>query len=379
MKKTFLLLLTITIAFTSCKSSKYPDLGDGLFAEIQTTKGDIVVKLEHEKTPITVANFVSLAEGTNTFVSEEHKGKKFYDGLKFHRVMKDFMIQGGDPLGTGMGNPGYKFMDEFNDSLVHDRKGVLSMANSGPTSNGSQFFITHKETPWLNNRHSVFGEVVMGMAVLDSIAHVQVGEGDKPAVDVVMNKVEIIRNGKQAKKFDAVAIMTEYFASEGDRLEALEKEKAEKAAAIQKVAAAFASTIPADKQKAKEYPSGLRVLTLKEGDGEKPKIGQQVLVMYAGYLEDGSLFDSNYKEIAEKYNQFNPDRDQAGGYQAIPMQYSTEAQLIAGFKEALLAMKVGDKIRVFIPPHLGYGEQGGGPIPPNANLIFDLEITGMAH
>lgn len=377
MKKAYLLALTISIALTSCKSSKYPDLGDGVFADIQTTKGDIVVKLEHEKTPITVANFISLAEGTNTFVSEEYKGKKFYDGLIFHRVMKDFMIQGGDPLGTGMGNPGYKFMDEFNDSLVHDKKGILSMANSGPTSNGSQFFITHKETPWLNNKHSVFGEVVLGMPVLDSISNVPVAAGNKPVTEVKMNTIEIIRNGKDAKKFDAVAVMTEYFASEGERLEALAKEKAEKKAAALKAAAAFSASIPADKEKAKVLPSGLKILSQKEGDGEKPKIGQEVLVMYAGYLEDGTLFDSNYKDIAMKYNKFDWNREQARGYEAIPMQYSPEAQLIAGFKEALMTMRVGDKIRVFIPPHLGYGEQGGGPIPPNADLIFDLEITGM--
>ncbi|HAF76061.1 MAG TPA: peptidylprolyl isomerase, partial [Maribacter sp.] len=157
MIKKMYLLAVIGLIMTSCKTSKRADLGDGLFADIKTSKGDIIVRLEQEKTPVTVANFVSLAEGTNTFVSEEYKDKKYYDGLTFHRVMKDFMIQGGDPLGQGTGNPGYKFMDEFNDSLVHDRKGILSMANSGPATNGSQFFITHKETPWLNNKHSVFG------------------------------------------------------------------------------------------------------------------------------------------------------------------------------------------------------------------------------
>lgn len=368
-------LLSLTLILASCKSSKYPDLGDGVFADIQTSKGDIVVKLEYDKTPVTVANFISLAEGTNTFVSEEHKDKKFYDGLIFHRIMKDFMIQGGDPLGNGTGNPGYKFMDEFNDSLVHDRKGILSMANSGPSSNGSQFFITHKPTPWLNNIHSVFGEVVVGMPVVDSIANVPVAPGNKPLTELKMNTVEIIRNGKDAKKFDAVAIMTDYFDNEGERLAAIEKEKAEKKALFQKEMAAFAATLPAEKQKAKELPSGLKILSLKEGTGAKPKIGQKVLVMYAGYLENGSLFDSNYEEVARKYNTY----DARKRYQAIPMMYSPEAQLIAGFKEALMTMKIGDKVRVFVPPHLGYGEQGGGPIPPNANLIFDLEITSMAN
>lgn len=379
MKKAYLLLLIISIVITSCKSSKYPDLDDGVFADIQTSQGEIVVKLEHEKTPITVANFVSLAEGKSPFVDEKYKDKPYYDGLTFHRVIKDFMLQGGDPDGTGSGNPGYKFMDETNDSLVHDKKGILSMANAGPGTNGSQFFITHKETPFLNGKHTVFGEVVVGLDIVDSIANVQVGEKDKPVVEVVMNKVEIIRNGKEAKKFDAVAIMTEYFDKEGERLAAIEKEKAEKELLLRKEMATFTATLPAEKQKATELPSGLKILSLKEGSGDKPNIGQQVLVMYAGYLENGSLFDSNYEEIAIKYNTFDARRKQGGGYQAIPMQYSPEAQLIAGFKEALMTMKIGDKIRVFIPPHLGYGEQGGGPIPPNANLIFDLEITGIAN
>lgn len=380
MKKAYLFVCILGLVLTSCTSSKRADLGDGLFADIQTTKGDIVVKLEHEKTPVTVANFVSLAEGESPFVDEKYKDKPYYDGITFHRVIKDFMIQGGDPDGTGRGNPGYKFMDETNDSLVHDKKGILSMANAGPGTNGSQFFITHKETPFLDGRHTVFGAVVEGLNVVDSIANVETGTGDKPVVDVVMNKVEIIRNGKEARKFDAVAVMTDYFAKEGERLAALEKEKAEREAAAQKERSAMADRIPAEKQKAKELPSGLKILSLQEGTGEKPKIGQQVLVMYAGFLEDGSLFDSNYKEVAQKYNKYDERRDQGGGYRAIPMAYSPEAQLIAGFKEALMTMKVGDKVRVFIPPHLGYGEQGSrNVIPPNADLVFDLEITGLAQ
>ena len=379
MIKKMYLLAVIGLIMTSCKTSKRADLGDGLFADIKTSKGDIIVRLEQEKTPVTVANFVSLAEGTNTFVSEEYKDKKYYDGLTFHRVMKDFMIQGGDPLGQGTGNPGYKFMDEFNDSLVHDRKGILSMANSGPATNGSQFFITHKETPWLNNKHSVFGEVVEGMDVVDSIANVPVGAGNKPVEPVIMNTIEIIRNGKEARKFDAVQIMTDYFDGEEERLAAIEKEKAEKLAAVQKIKDEFAASIDAQKAKAKTLPSGLKVLTLENGTGEKPAIGNKVNVMYAGYLMDGTLFDSNYQEIAEKYGAFDERRLQGGGYMPVPMDYSPESRLIAGFREGLLSMKVGDKVRLFIPSHLGYGEQGGGPIPPNADLIFDLEITGLTE
>ncbi|NNE76933.1 MAG: peptidylprolyl isomerase, partial [Pricia sp.] len=367
MKKAYL-IITIAILLASCKT-QYTELGDGLFADIQTTKGDIIVKLEYEKTPVTVANFVSLAEGTNTFVSDSLKGKRYYDGIVFHRVIKDFMIQGGDPTGTGRGNPGYKFKDEFNDSLVHDKKGIISMANSGPTTNGSQFFITHKETPFLNGRHTVFGEVVEGLDVVDSIANTPTSQEamtkDRPLEDVVMNQVEIVRNGKEAKKFDADQIMTDYFAEEKEKIAAFEKMKSE-----------FESSLTEQKEEAEELPSGLKMLTLKDGEGAEPKVGQQVLVHYAGYLEDGTLFDSNYEEVAEKYNVYDVQRKQGGGYEPTPMPYSPDASLIPGFKEGLLNMKVGDKARIFIPSHLGYGPQGGGPIPPNADLVFDLEITG---
>ncbi|WP_396638608.1 peptidylprolyl isomerase [Maribacter sp. R77961] len=375
------ILIVIALALSSCKTSQRADLGDGLFADIKTTKGDIIVKLTHQETPVTVANFVSLAEGTNTFVSEEYKGKKYYDGLTFHRVMKDFMIQGGDPLGNGTGNPGYRFMDEFNDSLIHDKKGILSSANGGPASNGSQFFITHKPTPWLDGVHTVFGEVVEGMSVLDSIANVTVTPGsNKPVEEVKMNTVEIIRNGKEAKKFDANQVMSDYFANEEERLAKLEKEKAEKAAAVNKMKADFAAEVVAQKEKAETLSSGLQMLVLNKGNGVKPKIGSKVNVMYAGYLEDGTLVDSNYEEIAKAYEKFDIKRLQRGSYMPAPMDYTTDSRLVAGFKEGLLSMKVGDKLRLFIPSHLGWGEQGSPPvIPPNADVVFDLEITGLVE
>ena len=371
MKKKCVVLLTILALAVSCKSSKYTDLGDGIFADIQTTKGDIVVKLEHVKTPITVANFVTLTEGTNPFVSDKYKERRYYDGIIFHRVMKDFMIQGGDPDGIGTGNPGYRFKDEFHDSLSHSKKGILAMANSGPKTNGSQFFITHKPTPWLDGVHSVFGEVVIGIDVVDSIANVptykEPNRKDKPITEVKMNKVEIIRNGKEARKFDAVQVMNDYFAEEKAQEEAFIKMKSD-----------FAAEISEQKEKAETLPSGLKILTITEGTGEKPTIGQKALVNYAGYLADGTLFDSNYEAVAVKYNMFDIKRKQGGGYDPVPMVYSNEARLIAGFKEGLLSMNVGDKIRVFIPPHLGYGAQGYGPIPANADLVFDLEVVSIA-
>ncbi|MGX1929429.1 peptidylprolyl isomerase [Flagellimonas sp. 2504JD4-2] len=366
MKQSLVLITLFSIVLLGCKSSKYAELGDGIFADIQTTQGDIIVKLEHEKTPVTVANFVSLAEGNNPYVADSLKGKKYYDGIIFHRIIKDFMIQGGDPTGTGRGNPGYKFKDEFHDSLAHSKKGILSMANSGPTTNGSQFFITHKETPWLNGKHTVFGEVVSGIDVVDTIANVKTLPGDKPEVDVVMNKVEIVRNGKEAKKFDAVQVMEDYFA---------EAEAA--AAAFKKMKEDFVGELAKQKEEAEETASGLRIYSLAKGDGEQPKVGQKAFVNYAGWLPDGTLFDSNVEEVAAKFNKLNPGRRDQGGYQAFPMDYSPEARLIPGFKEGLLTMKVGDKVRLFIPSHLGYGPQGGGPIPPNSDLVFDLEITGI--
>jgi len=291
--------------------------------------------------------------------------------------MKDFMIQGGDPLGNGTGNPGYRFMDEFNDSLVHDRKGLLSTANSGPGTNGSQFFITHKPTPWLDGAHTIFGEVVEGIAVVDSIANVPVAAGNKPIDSVTMNIVKIIRNGKEAKQFDAVQVMTDYFDNEEERLAAIEKEKAEKMAKMRSMMADFATELETQKSTAKQLPSGLKVLVLNEGNGEKPKIGQKVEVMYSGYLPDGSLFESNYEEIAKKYGTYDERRAQGGGYMPAPMTYATNSGLVAGFEEGLLRMKVGDKVRLFIPSHMGWGPQGAGPIPPNSDVIFDVELTGI--
>lgn len=379
MKKIFSLFLLATVLITSCKSSKTADLGDGVFADIQTSKGDIIVKLEYEKTPVTVANFISLAEGDSPFVTDSLKGKKYYDGLTFHRVMKDFMIQGGDPTATGMGTPGYRFADEFVDSLTHSRKGILSMANSGPKTNGSQFFITHKATPWLDGRHSVFGEVVTGLEVLDTIANVKVGANDKPIEKVVMNNVKIIRNGKAAKKFDAVAVMTKYFADEELREKEAAKLEAEREAKMNSAVTTFTSEIADQKKKAKTLASGLQIFTLKEGTGSKPKIGETANLYYAGYFEDGRLFDSNYEEIAKLFGQYSWQRRDQMGYEPMPMLVSLDAPMIAGFKEAVMNLKEGEKARVFIPAHLAYGEAGRGQIAPNTDLIFDLELVSLTN
>ncbi|MBS1582090.1 MAG: peptidylprolyl isomerase [Bacteroidetes bacterium] len=171
------------------------DLGEGLFATFKTTKGTIMCKLEYAKTPVTVANFVALAQGKQHNTAKPD-GTPYYDGIVFHRVIADFMIQGGDPTGTGRGGPGYVFPDEFDPTLKHDRPGTLSMANAGPGTNGSQFFITHKDTPWLDGKHSVFGYVVSGQDVVNAIQ-----QGDK------IEKVTIEAKGKDAKAFDAVKVL----------------------------------------------------------------------------------------------------------------------------------------------------------------------------
>ena len=193
-KKSFLLIGVILI-MCAVETVDAQQLGDGLFALIKTNRGDIVVRLEYQRAPLTVCNFVALAEGK----MDVTKGKPFYDGLTFHRVIskgngdpQDFMIQGGCPLGTGTGGPGYKFRDEFNPELKHDKPGILSMANAGPGTNGSQFFITIVPTPHLDGRHTVFGQVVQGQSTVNKIR-----KGDK------IEKITIIRNGEAANAFKA--------------------------------------------------------------------------------------------------------------------------------------------------------------------------------
>ena len=365
-------LLSAMFVFFSCNSQKkaYKDLGDGLFADIETTKGHIVIKLNYKEVPTTVANFVTLAEGKNNFVKVEYKGKPFYNGTIFHRVIDGFMIQGGDPTGTGMGDPGYRFEDEFVPSLRHNKKGILSMANSGPNTNGSQFFITQVPTPHLDGRHTVFGETVKGEEVIDAIAKAPRNGQDRPNEDIKIKNITIVANGKDAEKFDAVKVFDSYFKSVAER----EKEKEER---VKRASAKFLEEIKVQEPQAKVLPSGVKIFTINNGEGKQPKQTEFAMVNYAGYLRNGALFDSNIKEVEESYGKYQAMREQQNGYQPIPFPYTPSAQLIPGFKEALLTMKVGDKIRVFIPATLGYGEAGAGDvIPPNSDLIFDIEITG---
>ena len=359
------------------------NLNEGIFAEIETSKGKILVNLEYKKAPVTVANFVSLAEGTNTAVAEKFKGKRFYDGLKFHRVIKDFMIQGGDPDGNGSGGPGFAFKDEFDPTLVHDRGGILSMANSGPKTNGSQFFITHKETPWLNNKHSIFGSVVSGMDVVNKIAQ-----------DDVILKVTISKKGAEAKKFDATKVFSDYYANKAgdDAKQALiDAEAKKKQAEIEAlknaeynktygaVKAAKVTSLTALKATSTTTPSGLQYSITQKGTGVKPVDGSNVNISYAGFLEDGTLFDSNIEGVNKQFGKFDENRAKANGYAPFPFPIGKKDGLIPGFLEGINAMSLGDKATIFIPAKLGYGERGAGNvIPPNSNIIFEIEMTQSA-
>tara|TARA_R110002126_G_scaffold78829_1_gene196068 strand:+ start:21130 stop:22077 length:948 start_codon:yes stop_codon:yes gene_type:complete len=312
---------------------KLNTMNNGIYAKFKTTKGDILVQLEHEKASGTVGNFVALAEG-NLENSVKPQGTPYYNGLKFHRVIPDFMIQGGCPQGTGTGNPGYKFDDEFHPDLKHDAPGKLAMANSGPATNGSQFYITHIPTPWLDGKHTVFGSVIEGQDVVDAVA-----QGDEMSI-------EIIKVGEEAEQFNAVEAFRTF---EGSREKREAEAKAKQAELLDSVAAGYDETT-----------SGLRYKVLQKGDGKQATKGAKVSVHYKGQLLDGTVFDSSYK------------RKQ-------PLDFNVGVgQVISGWDEGIQLLQVGDKARFVIPSNLAYGERGaGGVIPPDATLIFDVELMDV--
>jgi peptidyl-prolyl cis-trans isomerase A (cyclophilin A) len=340
MKIIHLFTAFVVLTILSCS----PKLEDGIYAKVNTNKGEIQLQLTYDQTPVTVANFVSLAEGTNTQVDSIYSGKPYYDGLIFHRVIQDFMIQGGDPTGTGQGGPGYRFDDEIVPELKHDGPGVLSMANAGPGTNGSQFFITHKETPWLDGKHTVFGRVTEGQSVVDSIAQ----------NDTIIG-ITIIRKGRDAKKFDAATTFENYF---------LEKDK---------VKNDKRDALVALEQSATYTDSGLGVVITTKGDGEAVSTDKTVMTHYAVYFEDGRLLDTSLADVARAYNMYNPNRP----YQPIPARVDADAQMITGFKEGLRLLSVGDKATLYLPYELAYGASGGRGIPPQTNLIFEVEVVGL--
>ena len=310
-------------------------MSEGIYAVFTTPKGTIKVRLTHNKTPGTVGNFVALAEG-NLENTQKPEGTPYYDGLCFHRVIPDFMIQGGCPQRTGTGGPGYQFDDEIHAELKHDRPGVLSMANAGPGTNGSQFFITHNETPWLDGKHTVFGFVEEGQEVVDAVA-----QNDE------IKSVTIERVGEAAMSWNAVEA---FRAFEGSREERLREEREAQEKALDKLAAGFEKT-----------KSGLRYQFIQRGEGRTAEKGKTVSVHYKGQLVDGTVFDSSYKR--------NSPIDFALGV----------GQVIPGWDEGIQLLSVGDKARFVIPSDLAYGERGaGGVIPPNATLIFDVELVAIS-
>lgn len=316
---------------------KAPVVQEGIFATIETNKGNITVELFYKKTPITVANFISLAEGNNPFMTvEKLKGKPFFDGLKFHRVIADFMIQGGDPDGTGAGGPGYAFKDEITDSKF-DKAGILAMANAGPGTNGSQFFITHKETSWLNGKHTIYGQVTQGMSVVNSIAQ-----------NDVITKITIVRKGAAAKKFDAAKVFSDYYKNkDAEEKLKIEKEEKERAAANANALKEFAN--------GQTTASGIKYIVLKEGTGSIPTTTSNIKVHYIGSFVNGTIFDSSVQR-------------------GQPIDFNLN-QVIPGWTEAVQLMKEGAKYKFYIPYNLAYGERGyPGAIPPKSDLIFEIEL-----
>ena len=351
MRNTLFTLAAVS-ALIATPSTQAAELKAGLYAEFDTTKGKILLSLEFEKTPQTVANFVGLAEGTKD--SNKPKGTRFYDGLNFHRVIANFMIQGGCPLGTGTGGPGYKFADEIDPTLKHTGPGILSMANSGPATNGSQFFISHKATPPLDGKHTVFGKVVgpADQKVVDAIA-----KGDK------LNSVKIIRVGEKAKAFKGDE--AHYKKIIEDKEKAKEKAKTAKFAdRMKKEAEQIKKLIAELKKKHKAdvvtTESGLRYIVVQKGAGNPPAKGTTISAHYTGTLADGTKFDSS--------------RDRG-----VPLKFPVGVgRVIPGWDEALLQMKKGEQRILIIPHKLAYGERGaGGSIPPFATLVFDVALVNF--
>ena len=304
---------------------------NGLYAKFVTTKGEIIANLKYEITPGTVGNFVGLAEGEikNSFKED---GVPFYNGIKFHRVIKDFMIQAGCPQGKGTGGPGYQFDDEFSKDLKHDEPGILSMANAGPGTNGSQFFITHVPTNWLDGKHTVFGKVIEGIDVVNIIEQ----------NDLIIS-IEIIRVGNNAKKWNATKAFNKFI---NDKKDSKELENKLEILEFEKHIEGLSKT-----------SSGLYYKINKEGNKNKPLKGQNITVHYKGMLLDGTVFDSSIQ------------RDQ-------PIDFTLGiGQVIAGWDEGISLLSEGASAKLVIPSELAYGANGaGGVIPPNATLIFEVEL-----
>lgn len=374
-------ILALTVLFSACESAKYNDLNDGLYAEIQTSKGNILLELYAENTPLTVSNFVSLAEGNNPKLPDSLKGKPYYDGIRFHRVVNNFIIQGGDPTETGRGMPGYRFGDEFPRDTVgellykHNDAGILSMANPGPNSNGSQFFITHKPIPHLDSKHAIFGKTIVNPVLLkglkitikdslklaksiDSIRMVVVNSIVK---NDTIHTIKIIRLGSKAENFKANKVFEEEFIKFND------SEKERNAGVIEAEKARYGKYLEDKKEflsemgeaKATKTASGLRILKLKSTSGKKTTANKPLTVNYILHLANGEKIQSTYDDGGKPFT-FQLD--------------DAQRPMIAGFKEGVLKMREGEKARLFIPYYIAYGEDKFGPFPPKSDIVFEVEI-----
>ncbi|MFP4427180.1 MAG: peptidylprolyl isomerase [Spirochaetaceae bacterium] len=328
-----LLILLVLIA----QALAAEELDPGIYARMETPRGEILLELTYEKTPLTVMNFVGLAEGR--LETNRGQGRPYYNGLTFHRVIDEFMIQGGDPRGDGSGGPGYRFPDEIDPTLKHDRPGTLSMANAGANTNGSQFFITHVPTPWLDGKHTVFGYVVEGQEVVDSIR-----QGDR------IERVEILRVGRSAEQFQVSHYRFEQ-ARERVAREQERRARLERMATLDQIERRW--------PEAEVTEEGLRYVITRRGEGRRARRGETAVVHYTGRFLDGELFDTTEKR--------EPFSFPVGTGRVIP-----------GWDRSVLEMRVGEQRTVIIPPELGYGSRGaGGIIPPNAFLVFDIELVEL--
>ena len=351
MKLKFILFFLLNSIIFSC-NNQYNELEDGVYAEINTSLGTMLIQLNYKETPVTVANFIALSKGTHPDVKQDFKEKKFYNGLIFHRVMDKFMIQGGCPLGNGSGNPGYTFDDEINPNLKHDKAGILSMANSGPATNGSQFFITEVPTPWLDGKHTVFGQVISGIEIQDKISNVKTAIANRPENDVIINSVNIIKIGESANNFDEVSVwINEEPKLEKRRIEIEKAKREELTKQLEKLSKGYTTT-----------NSGLKYKILVSTKNKKAVNGNNVKVHYTGKLMDGNIFDSSLRRN-------------------LPFEFKIgEGRVIKGWEEALKILKVGEKASFIIPSNLAYGPRGaGGVIPPNATLIFEIELLEITN
>lgn len=359
MKKTIKLSALLLSVMIMTSFSWAQQLSDGIYANFKTNQGKILVKLYADEVPMTVANFVGLAEGKFSLGDTLKFDKPFFDGIKFHRVISvangdqsDFMVQGGDPQGTGMGGPGYKFYDEIVESLKFDKPGLLAMANSGPATNGSQFFITIVPTPWLDGKHTIFGEVIEGQDIVN-----------KTLANDVIEHLEIIRVGKQYsdKKWDA----TQIFKAKYSEIKKAEDDKVSEMNKIAEMSKEDYMKFSFDRASklypgAKQTESGLTYLIQDAGDARKVQAGDKLKVHYTGKFVDGKIFDSSVQR-------------------GQPMEFTYKVQgMIPGFEEGLSMLGKGGKAVIVIPYFDAYGAMGRpGAIPPYSDLIFELEVVDV--